>query len=839
MGHQANLNTIRIGHTHPWKSEWFGDVNYKQLISQEYRMREYISNIFFNFKLPVSDFTIKRYHTQLITIDLDLYFPADIKEKFYVFQNKEAEIYDCIDSILYFLKNELYSLNINIAQNIKITIAAHVQLRTLYQHLVLSFNRNYKMFNIKYLIYYSTFIYSMLYKQLNMYTSHKIINPFFSIISNFITNIYLSKTTQYLEYNIQQTKFNSSSTLKTPKQIILLTFSLKLILIISLYNKYTKHISIVNLKKVMPLLHYFVNILKITYSLYLRQTSIFLTQYLIQNINIISSNYIERFYDYENIYTDIKTNFLIRNINNIYKHSIGLFLQKHNITNKVTNVLCYILTSISKLELYTFMPYLQNNTNILMHLLTRVNNLIITIIKLGVSSNICILLLNVLTSIQNCTKKLENITNFILPKVNTKSSSALTVVSIDTWQHVLSILNIKWSIHKFENIDDYFFRNVVFKQINYSIEHALSLFLQTKCILLPNIYIKDNVPLNSPKMIAQYVSYEIEKGSPVSEIYRDLKSIYSSDLYKRNDFFKRIHKFKLIELFNPILFSTLKHKISELTPLSVNHLERVSITNLNVLKLFNYINTYRKNNRALIINKYKQYINDKLLLISLYQQYKHRIGVTFFKIRSILKLQNMYNTIYLYMQEELNYFKERAPVLYLKKYPIEGIRISASGTFKRGTEAVVKWYIEGKMPKQTVDMDVEQYINHAFTRNGVIGIKVSFFFNSNRFKDEIELKSEEFLDHFHINLSKHTTVTNKEKNLKKVDIFNDPTVQYKSAKKITKPKVFKYYPKRYNQKQNNKKKYNNSNYTKYKQNNYKRYNSNFAKKKSINKNNVK
>jgi ribosomal protein S3 len=838
MGHQANLNTIRIGHTHPWKSEWFGDVNYKQLISQEYRIREYISNIFFNFKLPVSDFTIKRYHTQLITIDLDLYFPADIKEKFYVFQNKEAEIYDCIDSILYFLKNELYSVNINITQNLKTTISAHTQLRKLYTHFLLYFNRNYKMFNIKYLIYYGIFMYNILYKQLNIYSTRKLINPFFSIVSKFITSIYLSKTTQYLEYNIQQAQAHGSIIHTNNKKLILIIFSLKVIVFISLYTKYSKYISTISLSRAMPLLYYFINILKIIYNLYLRQTSTFLIQHLIKNVNRLSSSYIERFYDYENIYTDIKANFLMRSINNIYKSGIGLFLQKHNIIPKVNSLICYLLTNISKVELYTIIPYLSNNTNILLYFLNRVNNLLITIIKIGVVSNIYIPLLKLITVLQKYTKNLENINNCILPNAP-QYNNTMTVLSIDTWQHVLSILNIKWSIHKFENIDDYFFRNIVFKQINYSIEHALSLFLQTNCIVLPNMYIKDNVPLNNPKMIAQYVSYEIEKGSPVSEIYRDLKSIYSSDLYKRNDFFKRIHKFKVIELFTPMLFNILKHKVSILTPLSVNHLERVSITNLSISKLFNYINTSRKNNRTLLINRYKHYISEKLLLIALYQQYKHHIGATFFKIRSILKLQNIYNTIYLYMQEELNYFKERAPVLYLKKYPIEGIRISASGTFKRGTEAVVKWYIEGKMPKQTVDMDVEQYVNHAFTRNGVIGIKVSFFFNSNRFKDEIELKSEEFLDHFHINLSKHTVTTNKEKNLKKVDIFNDPTVQYKSAKKITKPKVFKYYPKRYNQKQSNKKKYNNTNYTTYKQNNYKRYNANFAKKKSINKNNVK
>lgn len=765
MGNRANLNSIHIGHSHAWKSEWFGSTEYQTMLSQDYKIREYLSNIFFNFKLPVSEFNLKRYANHLMCIDMDLYFPEDIKDKFYLFQNLEDQLYDCIDSLIYYLKNELYKYNISVSRKIQDVKLLNNQM----------FDASLMLF--KNIISKNIFLcsaFSIYYKTLNhkfifQYFIQKTYNNFYGLISKLLSNIFVSKSSSTFANTISSVPDTVSlDTLNCTDISYRLSYCFKIYIFITLLQ-FNHKVNSTFIKYVVTL----VNIAKTTFNSLLSKEILilFLLQLRLSNKSIsklLSKDNVHKLFNKPLSDYNVGHVNPVSMLHDYLKLSKGAKANYSDIVQLITKylnrpflVIIYsIICSNSSIENTYLLPYIVKTFVPIKLAFEKYKKLVEEYIQMSLLTKT---MSNVHSTMFLCLAELEKSIYNMSKHYNLSSGiKTLTTTGVSfnkshyTLARVYNLLSIKWSIYKFEAIDDYFFRNIIFKQITYHIETTISDVLKLHCVFLPNLYIKDVVPFNSAKLISQYVAYELEKGSPVSEIFRDLKSIHVGDSYKRNEFFKRMYKFTHSYSFGVDSFKSYISKLSMMNPFDVKNQERLDITNLNKLQFTQFCSLLSGNNSISAIlnissNNMTSYLelSGVLYIIALTHNYTLYFKNSYmFDLRVASNLKQWHELISSICINELNSLRARAPMMYLKKFPVQGVKIAASGTFKRGNEATVKWYSEGKMPRQTITLDVEQYVTPAFTRNGVIGINVSLFCNTDRFQDEIELKSEEFLDYF-------------------------------------------------------------------------------------------
>lgn len=770
MGNRANLNSIHIGHSHAWKSEWFGSIEYQTMLSQDYKIREYLSNIFFNFKLPVSEFSLKRYANHLMCIDMDLYFPEDIKDKFYLFQNLEDQLYDCIDSLIYYLKNELYLYNISVSRRIQDVMLMSNQIHdaslVLFKQIL---NRNIFLCS-SFSIYYKTLHHKFIFQ----YFNEKIHNSFYNLISKLLSNMFISKSSSVFANTISSAPHALVlSTLNNTDTASRLSYCMKIYIFIQLlqYN------SIVN-SRLIKYIVTLVNIFKTIFSSLLPKDLLvlFLLQLRLSNksiskllgedniLKLLNNN--KPLSGYNLRYTS-PVNMLygyLKNFKGSYIDSSYIKLQLRKYLNKPFCAIVYsVISSNSSVENTYLLPYIFNTITSIKLALKKYKKLVTEHIQLSLlTKNMLHVLPSMFLYLAELEKSLYNMNKHynLSSGIKTLSSAQLSSnISHSILARIYNLLSIKWSIYKFEVVDDYFFRNIIFKQITYHIETTISEALKLHCVFLPNLYIKDVIPFNSAKLISQYIAYELEKGSPVSEIFRDLKSIHVGDSYKRNEFFKRMYKFTHSYSLGSDTFKSYILKLSMMNPFDVKNQERLDIIKLDRLQFSQFCSLLSSRPSIpavlnLCLNNIVNYleVSGLLYIIALTQNYSLYFKNSYiFDLRLASKLKQWHEFMSVLCISELNSLRARAPMMYLKKFPVQGVKIAASGTFKRGNEATVKWYSEGKMPRQTIAIDVEQYVTPAFTRNGVIGINVSLFCNTDRFQDEIELKSEEFLDYFKLN----------------------------------------------------------------------------------------
>lgn len=83
MAQKASPNLLRHK-LKPWKSEWFGDTDYSNLIGQEIEIRTLLSYIYYSIKCPVNSIQIKRLHYGYFMVMVSVFIPDDERRRFYV-----------------------------------------------------------------------------------------------------------------------------------------------------------------------------------------------------------------------------------------------------------------------------------------------------------------------------------------------------------------------------------------------------------------------------------------------------------------------------------------------------------------------------------------------------------------------------------------------------------------------------------------------------------------------------------------------------------------------------------------------------------------------------------
>lgn len=872
MGQKAILNSLRLGVLSPWKSEWFGSFEYSSLISMDFKIREYLNNIFFSLRLPCSDFSIQHYLTYLIFIDVDIYFSIDIKERLYLFKSKDLHIFDSLDFILQYFKQELSKLSLFYKSNIKYFI--------FYKHicyfLLLSI---YRKFYYSYFILYFFNIFTGFYFFFNYFTLFlrlKYFSIFFFTFNLFISNYFifnsfistrasLISTTNNVDHeSTSLIIFNISSKYIYKLGVL---FNICKILISNnisslLLFKYSRILTLLYRFNVLYLLQYS-KIYYIFSLLYRINSSLFyyLFLFFIKSKHLYSFdlerdgffNKKQRRFLFKHTYYKFQHNlkFLGTSLFNKLKMSSILkfslsnnFINKNQHTFKILNIVyTSLLYFISKFEFfhlflkfsYSFFYFFKY----LISFLFRFFFLIFFVINHCFNYYIQDLLATLFYFFFNIYIYFTSFNLYLLFSIITPYSRVNTYTH-NTFSNLISILK-----HADNNIhspfEPFFFNCIIFRQFSFIIENALFKYSQCCFLFAANYYMSDYIPLNNPRLIAQYISYEIEKGSPVPELFRDLKTFYFSELSRRSYLFKRIYRLQRFHPFTDLLISKIRKHVYFLSKFKntksfssyFNNIitYRRYILNFKLFSLllkitkFNnflsfffkskesysidsFINTLFKRSsisNSLLITKYKNqsnllvnilltFIRNNFKNISLKKLvYLYLIYFIFIFSKSIkqrkrysilqnlknFKLFHSYNTIYSNIYNELSILRNKFVLRFLKYYSIEGMRLIISGTFKRGNEASSKLYAHGRIPKSSISLDVSQFVSPAYTRNGVLGVKVYFYFNTDFFIDDIELKSEEFLEKYNL--------------LDKSDLRSQHDLNFKPKKKRRKSKITTKY----------------------------------------------
>nr|YP_009370814.1 ribosomal protein S3 [Pharyngomonas kirbyi]ARO47980.1 ribosomal protein S3 [Pharyngomonas kirbyi] len=67
---------LRSGHTYNnWKSHWYGDNNYTQLLTEDLKIRYYVNNVHYYLKFPSSDLNIRRRQNRISLLHQKLFMP--------------------------------------------------------------------------------------------------------------------------------------------------------------------------------------------------------------------------------------------------------------------------------------------------------------------------------------------------------------------------------------------------------------------------------------------------------------------------------------------------------------------------------------------------------------------------------------------------------------------------------------------------------------------------------------------------------------------------------------------------------------------------------------------
>lgn len=86
MAQKASSTSLRIGFFDLWKSHWFGDIEYNQLLAQDYKVRIFLEEIFISSQLPTSELILKRKVGNRMFVHVNVFVPADKRNQFLFFK---------------------------------------------------------------------------------------------------------------------------------------------------------------------------------------------------------------------------------------------------------------------------------------------------------------------------------------------------------------------------------------------------------------------------------------------------------------------------------------------------------------------------------------------------------------------------------------------------------------------------------------------------------------------------------------------------------------------------------------------------------------------------------
>lgn len=108
MAQKASSTSLRIGFFDLWKSHWFGDIEYNQLLAQDYKVRIFLEEIFISSQLPTSELILKRKVGNRMFVHVNVFVPADKRNQFLFFKRFFFFLTSYRQSFLFYFRKMVY-----------------------------------------------------------------------------------------------------------------------------------------------------------------------------------------------------------------------------------------------------------------------------------------------------------------------------------------------------------------------------------------------------------------------------------------------------------------------------------------------------------------------------------------------------------------------------------------------------------------------------------------------------------------------------------------------------------------------------------------------------------
>lgn len=114
MSRLGNLTTLRIGFTKNWKSSWYEPVSPSLLLFQDFKIRDYLSGIFYKLKAPTSYYSMSWLSSSMLLIRWDVYWNISFRLNNFLFRsywlksNEHWKMYYTEDTYLKLLTSLVY-----------------------------------------------------------------------------------------------------------------------------------------------------------------------------------------------------------------------------------------------------------------------------------------------------------------------------------------------------------------------------------------------------------------------------------------------------------------------------------------------------------------------------------------------------------------------------------------------------------------------------------------------------------------------------------------------------------------------------------------------------------
>jgi ribosomal protein S3 len=87
MSRLGNLSTLRIGFTQNWKSNWYEPVSPSLLLFQDFKIRDYLSGIFYKLKAPTSSYHLTWISASMLLIRWEVYWNVSFRLNNFLFRS--------------------------------------------------------------------------------------------------------------------------------------------------------------------------------------------------------------------------------------------------------------------------------------------------------------------------------------------------------------------------------------------------------------------------------------------------------------------------------------------------------------------------------------------------------------------------------------------------------------------------------------------------------------------------------------------------------------------------------------------------------------------------------
>ncbi len=87
MSRLGNLSTLRIGFTQNWKSNWYEPVSPSLLLFQDFKIRDYLSGIFYKLKAPTSYYYLSWLSSSMLLIRWEVYWNISFRLNNFLFRS--------------------------------------------------------------------------------------------------------------------------------------------------------------------------------------------------------------------------------------------------------------------------------------------------------------------------------------------------------------------------------------------------------------------------------------------------------------------------------------------------------------------------------------------------------------------------------------------------------------------------------------------------------------------------------------------------------------------------------------------------------------------------------